>query len=591
MGDVQRRLAAIFSADAVGYSRLMALNEEATVRTVKAYRELIGAKVRAHNGRVVDAPGDNLLAEFSSVLEAVRCAVEVQSELAERNAELVSERRMPYRIGIHLGEVLAEDDRIYGDGVNVAARLEAGGEPGGVVLSGAAHGQVVGKLPLAFEDVGERELKNIPTPVRVYHIRTDRSAPADDREVPAATGISARSAIAVLPFNNLSGDPEQQYFADGIAEDLITRLSQYRWFPVIARNSSFSYKGRAIDVKQVSRELGVRYVIEGSVRKAGSRVRISAQLIDASTGHHVWADRYDRELRDIFALQDEIVGAIAGMIGPELRKGESERVLRKRPEDLDAWELVMRGMKSLSEVPHHARREDNVRAREFFGQAAERDPELAPAFCGIAYTIMYDLMNGWAQDPQESIADLRKAAARALEADDRDPFSHNAMAFALSFGGEAERAAEIFRHALDLDPSSALAHFGLGTTLAQLGRHEPACESFESALRLSPRDPVAPLWLYLLGSSRFALDDMPAVEAAIRRLLDQQPENARGFRLLAASLAEQDRLEEGRRVFAEAMRLQPEYTAAMGRSPVAPQTSPEFVERILAALGKVGLDE
>ena len=363
----KRKLTAILSADVVGYSRLMADDESATIRTLGDYREEIAVLIRQHRGRVVDTAGDSLLAEFPTATDAVSCAVEIQGVLKVRNAAVLQDRRMEFRVGVHLGEVRVEGDRIYGDGVNIAARLEALAEPGGICISRTVHDQVESKLDLRCKDLGEQSLKNIPKPVPVFRVRIgaepgaakaeprprsrvlvvagvllvlvagswalwnlagDRStspeaAISEERltaEELSVPGFSGAPAIAVLPFDNLSGDPEQEYFADGMAEDLITRISAWRWFPVIARNSSFVYKGQAVDVKQVSRELGVRYVVEGSVRKGGDRVRISAQLIDATTGHHVWAETYDRELRDIFAVQDEITDSIVMAIRPELRR-------------------------------------------------------------------------------------------------------------------------------------------------------------------------------------------------------------------------------------------------------------------------------
>ena len=344
----ERKLAAVLSADVVGYSRLMAEDEAATIRTLTDYREEISVLVRQHRGRVVDAPGDNLLAEFPSALDAVSCATEIQRVVAARNVALPAERRMQFRVGVHLGDVAIEGDRIYGEGVNIAARLEGLAEPDGICISGTVHEQVRNRLDLAYEDLGEKSVKNIREPLRVYGIRllSEPTAPPealsgmDELTVP---GFSGRPAIAVLPLENMSGDPEQEYFADGIAEDLITRLSVWREFPVIARNSSFTYKGKAVDVKQVSQELGVRYVVEGSVRKAGERVRVSAQLIDATTGAHVWAERYDRELQDIFAVQDEITQGIVASMSRELSRFEMERVLRHEPKSLDVYDCLQRG--------------------------------------------------------------------------------------------------------------------------------------------------------------------------------------------------------------------------------------------------------
>ena len=318
---MERKLAAILSADAVGYSRLMADDEAETVETIKAHKGLMGGLIRQHAGRVVDAVADDLMADFPSVVDAVACSVAIQSELATRNRDLAPTRKMLFRIGVNLGDVIVDQRRIYGDGVNIAARIQALADEGGVSISGTAFDQVEGKLGLEFDDLGQHQVKHIPRAVRVYRVRvTEAHEEATSQTVP---GFSGRPAIAVLPFDNLSGDPDQEYFADGLVEDLITRLSTWRRFPVIARNSSFVYKGSAVDVRQVSQELGVRYVVEGSVRKDGDRVRISAQLVDATTGHHVWADRFDRKLQDVFALQDEITEAIASSMHPDLSRSEA----------------------------------------------------------------------------------------------------------------------------------------------------------------------------------------------------------------------------------------------------------------------------
>ncbi len=382
----ERRLAAILSADVAGYSRLMAEDEQGTIQTIRAYRSLISSLVSDHHGHVVDSPGDNLLAEFPNALDAVQSAVEIQAVLRVRNQSLAENRQMLFRIGVHLGDITADGDRIYGDGVNIAARLEGLAEPGGVCISGAVHEQVRGKLEIGYIDLGEQSVKNIPEPLRAYRVQFER-VPEAPRSEPRRTrwlvavvavllllgigawalwdsrlatvpGFAGVPAIAVLPFENLSGDPEQEYFVDGMAEDLITRLSSSQFLRVIARNSSFVYKGRAVDVKQVSQELSVRYVVEGSVRKSGDRVRISAQLIDATTGLHVWASTYDRELRDVFALQDEISQTIAVSIRPEVVASEQERVMRRNPQSLDAYENVLRGRW------HHSKltRDDNAKA-------------------------------------------------------------------------------------------------------------------------------------------------------------------------------------------------------------------------------------
>ena len=340
---VDRRLAAIFAGDIAGYSRLMGFDEEGTLRQLKAHRkELVDPKITEHRGRIVKTTGDGMLVEFVSVVDAVRCAVDIQRGMAERNAEAPTDKRIEFRIGINVGDIISDANDIYGDGVSVAARLEALADPGGIMVSRTVHDQVCDKLSFGFEDMGEQSVKNIARPIGVHRVSFVEMAPL----AAAATASkseptsSNRPSIAVLPFVNMSGDPEQEYFADGISEDIITGLSKLRWFFVIARNSSFTYKAKAVDVKRAARELGVRYILEGSVRRAGNRVRITAQLIDASTGNHVWADRYDGDLTDIFALQDEITKKVVSAIEPRLLEAEGLRALARPPADLDAWELV-----------------------------------------------------------------------------------------------------------------------------------------------------------------------------------------------------------------------------------------------------------
>ena len=349
---VERRLAAIFAGDVAGYSRLMGVDEEGTLHRLKAHRkELIDPKITEHRGHIVKTTGDGMLVEFVSVVDAVRCAVDIQRSMAERNVGVPADKRIQFRIGINIGDIIIDADDIFGDGVNVAARLEALADPGGIRVSSVVHDQVRDKLSFSFEDMGEQTVKNIARPIGIYRISLTESAPAATVKSAASTGN--RPSIAVLPFANMSGDPEQEYFADGISEDIITGLSKLRWLFVIARNSSFTYKGKAVDVKRVSRELGVRYVLEGSVRKGGNRVRITAQLIDAATGNHIWADHYDGELTDVFALQDEITKKAVAAIEPNLLEAEGIRSQHRSPEDLDAWDMVMQANSQFWRLTKH----------------------------------------------------------------------------------------------------------------------------------------------------------------------------------------------------------------------------------------------
>ena len=380
---VERRLTAILAADIAGYSRLMGADEEGTLAVLKTLRrEVADPKIKEHRGRIVNTSGDGLLSEFASVVDAIRCAVEVQREMAARNADVKPEQRIEFRIGINLGDIIIEGNDIFGDGVNIAARLEALAEPGGICVSRVVRDQVRDKLAISLEDMGEQQVKNIARPVRAYRAvlaeRADR--PGIPLETAASRTVPDRPSIAVLPFTNVSGDSEQEYFVDGITEDIITALSKWRWFLVIARNSSFAYKGRPVDLKEVGRDLGVRYLLEGSMRRAGQRVRISSQLIDIATGTHLWAERYDRDLIDIFAVQDDITSRVVAAIEPALSRAESQRVIAKRPENMGAWDCCQRGFWHV----HKGTRADGATAYGLFKQALALDPNLADAHLGLA---------------------------------------------------------------------------------------------------------------------------------------------------------------------------------------------------------------
>jgi len=389
---VERRLAAIMAGDIVGYSRLMGIDEEGTLRQLKAHRkELIDPKITEHRGRIVKTTGDGMLVEFVSVVDAVRYAVDVQRGMAERNANVASNRRIEFRIGINVGDIISDENDIYGDGVNVAARLEALAEPGGILVSRNVHDQVCDKLSFGFEDLGEQTVKNITRPIGVHRVslaETQTSAAAASK---FETAGSNRPSIAVLPFANMSGDQEQEYFADGISEDLITGLSKLRWFFVIARNSSFTYKGAAVDVKRVARELGVRYVLEGSVRKGGNRVRITAQLIDAATNNHIWADRYDGDLTDIFELQDEITKKVVAAIEPKLLEAEGIRSQNRSPEDIGAWDMVMQA----NSLFWRLTKDEGEAAIAMLRRAVERYPNYAPAHSMLAFMLLVSGYAAW----------------------------------------------------------------------------------------------------------------------------------------------------------------------------------------------------
>jgi adenylate cyclase len=472
---MERRLAAILAADVVGYSRLMGEDETGTLRRLKSLRtELVQPTITERKGRVVKLMGDGLLAEFPSVVEAVQCAVDIQQSMTGREADLPDGRRIRLRIGVNLGDIIVEGSDIYGDGVNVAARLEGLAEPGGVCISGKVREEVRNKLSAAFEDLGEQKVKNIAEPVRVYrwdHAGVDRAPGmmSADETLP----LPDKPSIAVLPFDNMSGDPEQEYFSDGITEDIITELSRFRSLFVIARNSSFHYKGRSPKVQDIGRELGVQYVVEGSVRKAGNRVRITTQ---------------DRDLEDIFSLQDEMTQTIVGAVEPELSAAERERAARKSPESLDAWETYQRGLWHLWSFT----REGFAEAQRLLRRAHELDPGFATAYAFESYAHYLEAMLGFAQAPDENLEAALKAAKKSLALDDKDPVAYFAMGRVYMSRGEHDASVAALKTTLVLNPSFALAYHGLGVALMLSGRLDEAAEALDKAIRLSPRDPV--LW-------------------------------------------------------------------------------------------------
>jgi TolB-like protein len=547
--EVKRKLTAILSADVKGYSRLMGEDEVTTVKTLSAYRDAMRNLVQQFHGRVVDISGDNLLAEFGSVVDAIQGAVEIQKELKTRNGELPEKRRMEFRIGINLGDVIQEGDNIYGDGVNIAARVQSFAEGGGICISGTTFDQVKKKLALGFEYLGEQTVKNIARPVRVYRVAIETP--------PAHLMTAEKPSIAVLPFINMSGDPEQEYFSDGITEDIITALSRLHWFFVIARNSAFTYKGKAVDVKQIGRELGVRYILEGSIRKIGNRVRITAQLINASTGTHLWAERYDRELTDIFALQDEITQSVTATIEPKLVEAEGVHFQGRSPEDLDAWDLVMRA------VAHFWRMTaaESEAAIDMLRLAVQRYPNYAPAQSMLSFALLVSDIVGWAPagKPYRLAGDL---AHRAAELDDNDPWAHLALGYLAFTARKTDDAVREFQRALDLNPNFAAAYIYLGWAVVLDGRHEEATEYFQQAFRMSPHDPlIAFFYAGMCAAHYFARRFDEAVEWG-RKSIQQRPGFIAGHRILCASLAQAGRIDELGAAMARLRELQPNISMA-----------------------------
>ena len=447
-------------------------------------QDLIEPAIASRRGRIVKTTGDALLVEVASVVDAVQCAVGLQKGMAERNDDEPDHRRIDFRIGVNLGDVIIEGDDIHGDGVNVAARLEGLAEPGGICISAKVYEEVANKLDVAFEELGAQELKNISTPVRAFRMVLDRVSAAPSS---APLALPDKPSIAVLPFDNLSGDPEQEYFADGLTEDIITGLSKFHWFFVIARNSSFTYKGRAVDVKQVSIELGVQYVLEGSVRKAGNRIRISAQLIDALTGRHIWAERYDRDLEDIFAVQDELTEAIVGAVAPSFVSAEAKRVERKPPENFDVWDYSMRGNWHLS----RRGKDDVLEARRLFETGLELDPNSTMALSGLALTLGWAINFGWVDDLDEARAVGHAAARKAVNLDENDALALVGLAIISFYMHQLYEAAAACRRALEHNPNLALAEGWLAAILGWRGDYDEALQHAERATRLSPRDTFA----------------------------------------------------------------------------------------------------
>ena len=480
-----RRLAAILAADVAAFSRLMEADEEGTLTRLRAIRaELFDPAIGAHNGRLVKTTGDGLLVEFSSVVDALRCATEVQARMAERNAPASMDQRIEFRIGIHQGDIVVEDGDIFGDGVNVSARLEGLAEPGGICVSARVQEDAAGKLDLAFEDIGEQALKNIARPVRAYRISAG-PVPASAQTRPKQA-LPEKPSLAVLPFQNMSGDPEQEYFADGIVAELTAALSRVRDFFVIARNSAFSYKGRSVPLQLVSRELGVRYLIEGSVRKAGQRVRITAQLIDGASGNHLWADRYDGAVSDIFDLQDQITASIVGAIQPSVRSAEIERSRRKRPESLDAYDLVLRAYPNVWSLERTA----NAEALKLLYQAMAIEPVYPLAVSLAAWCHAQQVVYNWTAEPAKARTEGMRLAQSAAAESGEDPTILTVLAAAYSIVRSHNIAARLLERALALDLNSAWAWNRSGWLHAYLDKPDTSIDHFERALRLSPFDPM-----------------------------------------------------------------------------------------------------
>jgi adenylate cyclase len=552
-----RRLAAILAADVAGYSRLMGADEEGTLERLKALRrELLDPKIAEDHGRIVKTTGDGLLVEFASVVDAVRCAVEVQQAMPERNTGVAADNRIALRIGINLGDVIVEGDDLYGDGVNIAARIEALADAGGVFVSHTVYDHVRDRLPFVFEDLGEQQVKNIARPVRVYRVRPESPHPnppphAGEGSAPGARAGAAEPplpdepSIAVLPFANMSGDPEQEYFADGMVEEIISALSRVHWLFVIARNSSFTYKGQSVDVKQVGRELGVRYVLEGSVRKAGGRVRITGQLIDTETGAHLWADRFDGSIEDVFELQDKVASSVAGVIEPALQAAETARSASRPTDDLTAYDLYLRAyamvMSSSREIPE---------ALHLTEQAIARDPRYGSALAWAAHCCFRLLFDGRSGDREAERLKGADFARRALQVAGDDPGIVVNCALALAYFGEDIGAMiALVDRALTLNPNFARGRHISGILRLWAGQPDLAIEHNEASLRLSPRVRIGAS-LVVIGQAHFLSRRFDEAVPKLLLAIQDNPSSPNPYRFLAACYAHMGRLDDAREVVA-----------------------------------------
>jgi TolB-like protein/class 3 adenylate cyclase len=588
---VKRKLAAILAADVAGYSRLMGADEEGTLARLMTYRhELIDPKIKQHHGRVVKTTGDGILIEFPSVVDAVRCSMEMQQGMAERNTDVPVENRIEFRIGINLGDVMVERRDLYGEGVNVAARLEALAEPGGICISETVLNHTRDRMRFDVEDAGTQTLKNIARPVHVYRIvvvdpgRRPLAAQAHE----PALALPDNPSIAVLPFQNMSGDPEQEYFADGMVEDIISGLSRIGWLFVIARNSSFTYKGKIVDVKQVGRELGVRYVLEGSVRKAGPRVRITGQLIDATTGGHSWADRFDGALEDLFDLQDRVTASVVGAIEPRLQRAEIERAGRKPTGSLDAYDYFLRGMASF----HLFTRDSLLEARRLFQRATELDPNYASPYGMAAWCVHLSKTNGWMLDPEREIAEGVRLARRAVAVGKDDPTALWSGGHSLAYlAAEVETGAAYIDRAIVLNPNLAVAWGVSGWLRIYLGEPANAIERLERSRRLSPLDPIAYMGYAGMALAHLLADRYDEAVSWAAKARNEQPNWATSLRVAAIAYALSDRIVEAQEAIARLREIDPALRLSNLERVAPPFRRPEDLARFTEGLRKAGLPQ
>ena len=579
---VERRLAAILAADVAGYSRLMGVDEEGTLAALKAYRrELVDPKISEHRGRIVKTTGDGALVEFASAVDAARCAMEIQRALAERNSAIPNDRRIEFRIGINVGDIIADEGDIYGDGVNIAARIEAIAEPGTICLSDTAYQQIKGKLALDVSDMGEQRLKNITQPVRTHVVRLEGIP------VRPSLALPDKPSIAVLPFTNMSGDPEQEYFADGMVEDIITALSRFRQLFVIARNSSFTYKGRSVDVKQAGREMGVRYLLEGSVRNSANSVRITAQLIDATTGAHLWADRFDGSPANIFDLQDQVATTVVGAISPALEKAEIERAKHKPTESLDAYDNYLRGMANIHKIDRQAMSE----ALRLFYKAIELDPEFATAYGMAAWCYARSNVNGWTKDRQRDAVEADRLAKRAigLASDDANILCLTGAALAFAVG-DIEGGADLVDQAISINRNLAWGWSYSGWIRIHLGHGDTALEHFNRALRQSPLDPLKYNMHAGIAFAHFLAGHYDQTKVWVDRALRAQPNYLPAVRISIVNDVWTGQIEEAKTLMMQMRELDPALRISNLKQ-VIPLRQPEHFAKYEEGMRRAGLPD
>ncbi len=630
--DFKRKLTAVFSADVTGYSRLMAEDETATVKTLETYREVMSTLIKQHRGRVIDSPGDNLLAEFTSVVDAVQCAVAVQKEFQARNAGFPESRRMEFRIGVNLGDVIEEGERIYGDGVNIAARLEALAEPGGICVSKTAFDHIESKLPLGYEYLGEQEVKNIPKPVGTYRVLMDprvtvaekiekgKAVPVWQRKAILAGGavlaivviavliwnfyfrpppikvaskekmtfeLPDKPSIAVLPFTNMSGDPEQEYFSDGITEDIITNLSKISGLFVISRNSSFLYKGKEVKIENVAKDLGVRYVLEGSIRRGGNKVRITAQLIDGKTEHHVWANSYDRELVDIFSVQDDVTQRVVSELAVTLTASEEARRARRHTESFEAYDMYLRARK---EIYYGVKKTGDIKGKEFAKKCIELDPHFAGGYEMLSFVLSRGVRFGFSTSPKEDLEKAYELAQKAVSIDETFAGGYLALGSALLMKKRHDDAVTAAMTATRIQPGSSYTHLYLGFYLHWVGRGKEAVEAVKKAHQLNPKFLEGPDGSYLsfMGFACFTAGLYKESSEAMRQSIERYGPAVPRYPFLIASYISLGKEEEARETVQRLLKTYPKFSLSSWKYGRTYKNS-EDVERLYNALRKAGL--